>query len=480
MRVRSATHDFRIPADKASFIRQMEQWADDFMTNARARQLIAESSSVDQTWERIRQLPRDEWISLTISVRYEGTGRNGRAEAVRVTVAEQSRFYNIESGIEAVVTTAQPQTPPYQFSGRRKPAVERTKAQDIETDETSGGETVEEDSGRQTGNVAGDLKRFLAEIPGRAASWLAELTRPADLVVLSPESIVPERDRSIAGYLTHDLQVAFGQMLIDTLPPGHSDIYRRGPDSIPYSAVPGRHHLDRFSARVAMRAERATAHFTWWAMKAADVLAAYVEIVGVLNGVRATMMSASRSLVLRGPRGLSAHGMRVLRGKGPLTLVEIGAGDLEASKHWARRGAKVIAVDPQMPPSHAIRELQALGGNFVRGTSQDIPSHSASHVMVNFPFPMSGAGRHALNFTWEAIPETLRIVKPGGVVSFVTEDFETAEWLTGYTRASWRGRVETVQIKTTAGEAAPAATGAGVPKMSPDKEVYLVNLYVSE
>ncbi len=162
--------------------------------------------------------------------------------------------------------------------------------------------------------------------------------------------------------------------------------------------------------------------------------------------------------------------------KGALVYVEIGAGDLKASIQLAKKGGvKVIAVDPAAPSAAAMRELEAAGGTFVRGTAQKIASNTADHVFQYLPWRIGGSGSMASGGTWRLISDTLRILKPNGAAHFVTEDLATAQFLA---KEASKRSLRVVITQTTAGAAAPGASGAGVPNFAKSKIVWLVNIYL--
>ena len=68
----------------------------------------------------------------------------------------------------------------------------------------------------------------------------------------------------------------------------------------------------------------------------------------------------------------------------------------------------------------------------------------------------------------------MRLLKPNGAAHFVTEEVATANFLAK--EASQRG-LKAVITETTAGAAAPGATGAGVPGFSKALKVWMVNIY---
>jgi hypothetical protein len=173
--------------------------------------------------------------------------------------------------------------------------------------------------------------------------------------------------------------------------------------------------------------------------------------------------------------GAAARGLAGAGAKEGLTFVEIGAGDLKAAIELAKKGGvKVIAVDPQLPAAAAVKELEGLGGQFVKGVATDVAPGSADHVFQYFPWKYTGSGRFAQGGTFRLVEDSIKLLKPGGAGHFVTEEFATAEYLAG--EASKRG-LKAVITETTAGAAAPGASGAGVPAFSKALKVWLVNIY---
>ena len=161
--------------------------------------------------------------------------------------------------------------------------------------------------------------------------------------------------------------------------------------------------------------------------------------------------------------------------EGALVFVEIGAGDLKASIELAKKGGvKVIAVDPAAPAAEAIKELETVGGSFVKGTAGNLSSGIADHVFQYLPYRIGGSGSFVGGGTWRLISDTVRLLKPGGAAHFVTEDLATAQFLAK--EAASRG-LRTVLTETVAGAAAPGASGAGVPGFSGASKVWLVNIY---
>jgi SAM-dependent methyltransferase len=201
---------------------------------------------------------------------------------------------------------------------------------------------------------------------------------------------------------------------------------------------------------------------------------AAAESGGATGGAGVVRPPAGGGPPLGGAGGAGAAG-----GGGPaVEVVEIGAGDLGASLRIARQGARVTAVDINRPASAAVRELEQLGGRFVQGDITRLPAASADQVFQYFPWRITGTGSFAYpGGTWQVVDEAIRVARPGGVVTFVTEDLATAEYL-----VSQSGRFASVRraafVQSTAAQAAPGATGAGVPGFGPSLRVWHVNFYL--
>jgi hypothetical protein len=189
----------------------------------------------------------------------------------------------------------------------------------------------------------------------------------------------------------------------------------------------------------------------------------------VAGGIRPGPGSAGATGAGLGARALAGGG-----GRQALTFVEIGAGDLQASIRVAREGVRVIAVDTAEASPTAVRELETLGGTFIRGQATNVPAAVADHVFQYFPWRITGTGRSIAGGTWRLVQDTLHLLKPGGAAHFVTEELETAQFLAR--EASQRG-LRAVITETTAGAAAPGAAGSGVPGFSSAMGVFQVNIY---
>lgn len=181
---------------------------------------------------------------------------------------------------------------------------------------------------------------------------------------------------------------------------------------------------------------------------------------------------------VRPPTGGGGAGGAAGGGGPAVEVVEIGAGDLGASLRIARQGARVTAVDINRPAAAAVQELERLGGRFVQGDITRLPAASADQVFQYFPWRITGTGAFASpGGTWQVVDEAIRVARPGGVVTFVTEDLATAEYL-----VSQSGRFSSVRraafIESTAAQAAPGATGSGVPGFGPGLRVWHVNFYL--
>lgn len=197
--------------------------------------------------------------------------------------------------------------------------------------------------------------------------------------------------------------------------------------------------------------------------------------VGARFPMKTSVPSTGESVARVGAAGPPAA-QAAAGGSRAITFVEIGAGDLKASIELAKKGVvKVIAVDPAAPSAAAVRELEAAGGSFVRGTAADLSPGVADHVFQYFPWRIGGTGgRVATGGTFRLVEDTMKLLKPGGAAHVVTEDLATAEYLAG--QASSRG-ARVVLTETTAGAAAPGASGAGVPNFSSSSKVWMVNIY---
>jgi hypothetical protein len=181
--------------------------------------------------------------------------------------------------------------------------------------------------------------------------------------------------------------------------------------------------------------------------------------------------------IRRPPRLPSGLGRAAAGARETQVFVEIGAGDLKASIDLARKGEgaiSVIAVDTVAPAATAVKDLEQAGGQFVEGVATNIKPGTADHVFQYFPWRIGGSGSHAAGGTWRVVEDTVTLLKPDGAAHFVTEDLQTAEFLAG--EANARG-LRTVITHTTAGAAAPGASGAGVPGFGKALEVWLVNVY---
>lgn len=238
--------------------------------------------------------------------------------------------------------------------------------------------------------------------------------------------------------------------------------------------------LERQRERLVQRGNWAVENFTFRVFQITELLMGLLSIgqfaaeAAFLLRLASAGGMAVTGAVGTAARGSTSAGASVVRGAEP-TIVELGAGDLQASIHLARGGARVIAVDPAVPSTQAVSTLQRAGGSFIRGTSRDLPRSVADQAVMYFPWRIEGAGSYLHGFTWEAIPEAMRIVRPNGVITFVTESEQTAMFLAQ--QAAGSGSVRIALIRSTAAQAAPAASGTGVPQMSPGLQVFMVNIF---
>lgn len=175
-----------------------------------------------------------------------------------------------------------------------------------------------------------------------------------------------------------------------------------------------------------------------------------------------------------GGASVAATGAAKASGGVRLVFIEIGAGDLKASIELAKKGVKVMAVDPVVPAVSAVKELEAAGGTFIRGGADSLPAASADHVFQYFPWRIGGTGRSVGGGTWRLIDDAMKLLRPDGAAHFVTEDYETAEFLAK--EAASKG-LRVALTDSSAGAAASGASGAAVPSFSKALKVWLVNIY---
>jgi SAM-dependent methyltransferase len=97
--------------------------------------------------------------------------------------------------------------------------------------------------------------------------------------------------------------------------------------------------------------------------------------------------------------------------------VELGCGTAYMSAHLARRGARVVGVDPTPAQLATARRMQAEFGlefPLVEAAAEDVPLPDSSFDLVHSEY---GASIWADPFQW--IPEAARLLRPGGELVFL-------------------------------------------------------------
>jgi len=100
-----------------------------------------------------------------------------------------------------------------------------------------------------------------------------------------------------------------------------------------------------------------------------------------------------------------------------LDIVELGCGTAYFSAWLARRGARVVGVDPTPAQLETARRMQQETGlefPLVEATGEDVPLPDASFDIVHSEY---GASIWADPFKW--IPEAARLLRPGGRLIFL-------------------------------------------------------------
>lgn len=285
--------------------------------------------------------------------------------------------------------------------------------------------------------------------------------------------------------LLRGLTTDLGTTLAGLVPPAMTDYARRGPRSVREicTPTPGTAALINQRRRLGHSAQRAMEHFGFRVSQVQQMIVALIEVAGFVGGLiqPASRMAATstRSITqIRAASGPLSPGRSA-----PFQIVELGAGDLEASIRMQRRSSvRVTAIDPFRPNSDAIERLQAIGGRFQSGTAADVASESADHVVSYFPFPIEGQGgrfvrmsENGVSYTGNLVSHGLRALRRGGVLTIVTESEETARhFARSATRAGMRA---SLSHPVPAIQAAPGATGSGVPNFSADSSVFLIHIY---
>src|SRR5467141_2747606 len=100
-----------------------------------------------------------------------------------------------------------------------------------------------------------------------------------------------------------------------------------------------------------------------------------------------------------------------------LDIVELGCGTAYFSAWLARRGARVVGVDPTPAQLVTARRLQRETGldfPLIEATGEDVPLPDASFDIVHSEY---GASLWADPYRW--IPEAARLLRPGGSLIFL-------------------------------------------------------------
>jgi SAM-dependent methyltransferase len=100
-----------------------------------------------------------------------------------------------------------------------------------------------------------------------------------------------------------------------------------------------------------------------------------------------------------------------------LDIVELGCGTAYFSAQFARRGARVVGVDPTPAQLETARRMQRETGiefPLIEATGEDVPLPDASFDIVHSEY---GASIWADPYLW--IPEAARLLRPGGRLIFL-------------------------------------------------------------
>ena len=114
---------------------------------------------------------------------------------------------------------------------------------------------------------------------------------------------------------------------------------------------------------------------------------------------------------------ISESELKILGRLEGLDVVELGCGTAYFSAWFARRGARVVGVDPTPAQLDTARRLQQETGisfDLLEGIGEDVPLPDASFDLV---FSEYGASIWADPYRW--IPEAARLLRPGGRLVFL-------------------------------------------------------------
>jgi SAM-dependent methyltransferase len=118
-----------------------------------------------------------------------------------------------------------------------------------------------------------------------------------------------------------------------------------------------------------------------------------------------------------GQFGVAEADVGVLGDVAGLDIVELGCGTAYFSAWLARRGARVVGVDPtpaQLATARRMQEETGLEFPLVEATGEAVPLPDASFDVVHSEY---GASIWADPFRW--IPEAARLLRPGGRLVFL-------------------------------------------------------------
>jgi SAM-dependent methyltransferase len=127
--------------------------------------------------------------------------------------------------------------------------------------------------------------------------------------------------------------------------------------------------------------------------------------------------SWEREEIVWGVFGIREAEVGVLGDVSGLDAVELGCGTAFCSAWLARRGARVVGVDPTPAQLETARRMQAEFGlefPLVEAFGEDVPLPDASFDLVHSEY---GASIWADPYKW--IPEAARLLRPGGRLVFL-------------------------------------------------------------
>jgi SAM-dependent methyltransferase len=127
--------------------------------------------------------------------------------------------------------------------------------------------------------------------------------------------------------------------------------------------------------------------------------------------------SWEREEIVWGVFGVPETQLQVLGDVDGLDVVELGCGTAYCSAWLARRGARVVAVDPTPAQLETARRMQVefeLEFPLIQAFGEDVPLPDASFDLVHSEY---GASLWADPYRW--IPEAARLLRPGGRLVFL-------------------------------------------------------------